>query len=64
MAGNLVKCSVLVFLLLTGLPVFAAQKDTFTVVRVIDGDTYIVQNGERVRHYGINAPESGDPQFN
>lgn len=64
MIGNLVKCSVLVFLLLTGLPVFAVQKDTFTVARVIDGDTCILQNGERVRYYGINASESGGPQFN
>ncbi len=64
MVGNPVNCSVLVFLLLTGLPVFAAQKDTFTVARVIDGDTCVLENGEQVRYYGINAPESEDPQFN
>jgi len=58
-----VKCSVLVFLLLTGLPVLAAQKDTFTVARVIDGDTCVLENGERVRYLGINAPEEGDPYF-
>jgi len=63
MVGNLVNCSVLVFLLLTGLPVFAAQKDTFTVARVIDGDTCVLENEERVRYYGINAPEEGDPYF-
>jgi len=63
MVGNLVKCSVLVFLLLTGLPVFAAQKDTFTVARVIDGDTCVLENEERVRYLGINAPEEGDPYF-
>lgn len=61
MVGNLVKCSVLVFLLLTGLPVLAAQKDTFTVARVIDGDTCVLENEERVRYLGINAPEQGDP---
>jgi len=64
MVGNLVKCSVLVFLLLTGLPVLAAQKDTFTVARVIDGDTCVLENEERVRYLGINAPEQGDPYFN
>jgi len=63
MVGNLVKCSVLVFLLLTALPVFAAQKDTFIVARVIDGDTCVLENGERVRYLGINAPEEGDPYF-
>jgi len=63
MVGNLVKCSVLIFLLLTGLPVFAAQKDTLTVARVIDGDTCVLENEERVRYLGINAPEEGDPYF-
>ena len=58
--GNLVKRSVLILIFLQGLPVFGAQRNTFTVVRVIDGDTCILQNGERVRYYGINAPESGD----
>ena len=62
--GNLVKHSVLILILLQGLPVLATQRDTFTVVRVIDGDTCVLQNGERVRYLGINAPESGDPQFN
>ena len=63
MVGNLVKCSVLIIMLLQGLPVLAAQKDTFTVVRVIDGDTCVLENGERVRYLGINAPEEGDPYF-
>ena len=63
MVGNLVKRSVLIFLLLTVLPVLAAQEDTFTVARVIDGDTCILENDERVRYYGINAPEEGDPYF-
>jgi micrococcal nuclease len=62
--GNLVKRSVLILILLQGLPVFGAQTNTFTVVRVIDGDTCALQNGTPVRYLGINAPESGDPQFN
>jgi len=64
MVGNLVKCLVLILILLHGLPVIAAQRDTFTVVRVIDGDTCVLENDERVRYLGINAPEEGDAQFN
>ena len=33
---------------------------TFVVVNVIDGDTLDLDNGERVRLAGIDAPESGD----
>ena len=62
--GNLVKHSVLIPILMQGLPVLAAQRETFTVVRVIDGDTCIIENGERVRYLGTNAPEEGDAQFN
>ena len=46
------------------IPFLAAQAETVTVARVIDGDTCILENDERVRYYGINAPEKGDPQFN
>jgi micrococcal nuclease len=31
------------------------------VVRVIDGDTIVLNNGERVRLIGIDAPETGEP---
>ena len=30
------------------------------VVRVIDGDTFVIEGGERVRMIGINAPELKD----
>ncbi|MBM3709037.1 MAG: hypothetical protein FJW61_01245 [Actinobacteria bacterium] len=33
------------------------QPDTFLVYEVIDGDTFIIKNGESVRLLGINAPE-------
>jgi len=62
--ANLVKRSVLILIFLQGLPVLAGQRETFTVVRVIDDDTCVLENEERVRYLGINAPESGDPQFN
>ena len=64
MVGNLVKRSVLILIFLQGLAVFGAQRNTFTVVRVIDGDTCVLENEERVRYRGINAPEEGDPYFN
>lgn len=34
----------------------------FKVANVIDGDTVDLDNGERVRYIGINAPESTDPK--
>ncbi len=35
-------------------------QESVTVVRVIDGDTFEIENGERVRMIGINAPELSD----
>jgi len=32
------------------------------VARVIDGDTIELEDGERVRYVGVNAPESVDPR--
>ena len=62
--ANMAKCSVLILILLCAVPVLAAQTETFIVARAVDGDTCILDNGERVRYYGINAPEKGDPQCN
>jgi micrococcal nuclease len=31
------------------------------VIRVLDGDTIEIEDGEQVRYLGINAPESGQP---
>jgi len=36
----------------------SAHAQTYTVERVIDGDTIKLTNGERVRLIGIDAPES------
>ncbi len=62
--ANLAKYSAFILVLLWGIPVLAAQAETVSIIRVIDGDTCILENGEPVRYYGINAPEKGDPQFN
>ncbi len=32
-----------------------------TVLRVIDGDTCVLQDKRRVRYLGINSPEKGEP---
>ena len=37
-----------------------ALTQTSKVTRVIDGDTFVIENGERVRVVGINAPEITD----
>lgn len=34
-----------------------------TVTRVIDGDTFVLENGERVRLIGIDTPERGEMCF-
>jgi len=36
-------------------------QDTFRVIEVIDGDTIVIEGGERVRYIGIDAPEMGPP---
>jgi endonuclease YncB( thermonuclease family) len=38
-----------------------AEDETRTVTRVIDGDTIVVEPGERIRYVGIDAPELGEP---
>jgi len=35
----------------------AAPPDTATVTRVVDGDTIIIDSGQRVRYIGIDTPE-------
>ncbi len=39
------------------------KAETVTVKRVIDGDTYILQSGDKVRMIGINTPERGEPGY-
>lgn len=36
--------------------------DTTTVERVVDGDTIVVSDGERVRFIGVDTPETKDPR--
>lgn len=39
----------------------AGTGGTYRVVRVIDGDTILLENGESVRYLGIDAPETRHP---
>ena len=39
--------------------VSAPREGTYTVARVLDGDTIELASGEKVRYHGIDAPESG-----
>ena len=36
-------------------------KNTFLVTRVIDGDTIVIEGGQKVRYIGINTPETVHP---
>ena len=36
------------------------QNSTDTVVRVVDGDTFVISSGEKVRLIGVNTPEVGE----
>ena len=46
--------------------VFAAtnspRESTAIVTRVVDGDTIVIDTGEKVRYIGMNTPESVDPR--
>lgn len=39
-----------------------AQEEGFVVNRVVDGDTIVLESGEKVRYIGIDTPETVDPR--
>lgn len=39
-----------------------SAKEIFFVTRVIDGDTLVLENGEKVRLIGVDTPETKDPR--
>ena len=41
----------------TIIPTKTASTEAFLVTKVIDGDTIVLENGEKVRYIGINTPE-------
>ena len=40
-----------------------SSKNKYFVQRVIDGDTFVIENKERVRLIGIDTPEKGEPCY-
>ncbi len=60
---------ILLTIVLTGCVKFEAEQNEFealekeSVVRVIDGDTFVLENEERVRLIGIDTPERGEICF-
>ena len=52
------RCTLFVLLVLSTIICFAQPAK---VKRVIDGDTFVTETGERVRMLGINAPEMKTP---
>jgi len=54
--------TVLIALLILTLHLSVSHAETFKVKRVIDGDTLLLTNGERVRLIGVDTPETKHPQ--
>lgn len=44
-------------------PKDGAEAEARAVEKVIDGDTIVVQGGERIRYIGVDAPELGEPLY-
>jgi len=43
-------------------PVVSTSSPLYTVTRVVDGDTIVIDTGEKVRYIGMNTPETVDPR--
>jgi len=55
---RIVSCLLAFVFLASLLPAGLAEKKTYKVARVIDGDTIELEKGERVRYVGIDTPET------
>ena len=60
--NNPVKASILLALIIFFLFTFTLANDLVRVKRVIDGDTLLLTNSERVRLIGVDTPETKHPQ--
>ena len=58
---KIISCSYLFLFLITLSVINTYASDFRTVKRVIDGDTIVLENGERVRLIGVDTPESVHP---
>lgn len=60
----LAACSAVFFLCSLALATECLSRSiTARVRRVIDGDTVVIEGGERVRYVGIDTPERGEPFY-
>ena len=46
----------------TTIPIKTASTEAFFVTKVIDGDTIVLENGQKVRYIGIDTPELHHPK--
>jgi len=46
----------------TTMPKKTASTEAFLVTKIIDGDTIVLENGEKVRYIGIDTPELHHPK--
>lgn len=60
--GRSTVIGIIIFSLVTSLLASFLFAETFWVKRVIDGDTLLLSNGERVRLIGVDTPETKHPQ--
>jgi len=58
---NIINCSYLFLFLITLSVINTYASDFRTVKRVIDGDTIVLEYGERVRLIGVDTPETVHP---
>ena len=58
---KIISCSYLFLFLITLSVINTYASDFRTVKRVIDGDTIVLENGERVRLIGVDTPETVHP---
>lgn len=58
MRARLLIISLLIFIVSCGNSIETCEQ---FAVRVIDGDTFVLSDGNKVRLIGINAPEKGEP---
>jgi len=58
-----ISLTVILTFLLLSLPGCAGVPDEGKVIRVIDGDTVVIQGGHHIRYIGIDTPEKGDPYY-
>jgi len=58
-----ISLAILLLLVLIWLPGCAGVPDAGKVLRVIDGDTIVIEGGHHIRYIGIDTPEKGQSYY-